>query len=175
MATARELGDEVVHLRPFTLDDVAAVAAACQDPEIPRWTTMIPTPYTEEHAREWISGHAESDDVELAIIERETERLAGAIGVALSQPGIGEIGYWAVPELRGRGYTTRALRLLARWAFHERGLARLQLMTFPGNRASERVAEKVGFQREGLLRAYSDQRGDRRDAWMWSLLPGELR
>lgn len=172
---AVELADEVVRLRPFTLDDVPAVTAACQDPEISRWTATIPTPYTEQHAHDWISGHAESNDVELAIVERETERLAGAIGLVLGPPGIGEIGYWAVPEFRGRGYTTGALRLLAGWAFDERGLARLQLMTFPGNRASERVAEKAGFQREGLLRAYADQRGERKDAWMWSLLSGELR
>ena len=57
----------------------------------------------------------------------------------------------------------------------ELGLARLQLGTLPGNTASERVAEKVGFRREGTLRSYLDQRGERRDVLMWYLLPGELR
>jgi RimJ/RimL family protein N-acetyltransferase len=54
------------------------------------------------------------------------------------------------------------------------GLARLQLMTIPGNTSSERVAEKLGFQREGLLRGYFAQRDKRVDVWMWSLLPDDL-
>jgi RimJ/RimL family protein N-acetyltransferase len=53
-------------------------------------------------------------------------------------------------------------------------IRRLQLGTIPGNKASERVAEKLGFSRDGLLRSFADQRGDARDVTMWSLLPGEL-
>src|ERR687897_987938 len=86
---------------------------------------------------------------------------------------IGELGYWAAPEFRGRGYVTRAVRLLSRWAFDDVELPRLQLGTFPGNTASERVAQKCGFTREGLLRAWLEQRGVRRDVTMWSLLPGD--
>lgn len=168
-----ELRDGELLLRPFGDGDVAAVAAACRDPEIPRWTT-VPTPYTEQHARDWITGLEESTDHHLAIVETQTGRLAGAISLWIVRPGVGEFGYWAVRELRGRGYMTRALRLLANWALEESSLARLQLGTIPGNAASERVAEKVGFRREGTLRAYVDQRGERRDVVMWSLLPGEL-
>ncbi len=82
--------------------------------------------------------------------------------------------YWAVLAARGRGHVPRALRLLCAWAFDERRFERLQLGTFPGNTSSERVAEKVGFQREGILRGWMVQRGERRDVTMWSLLPGEL-
>jgi RimJ/RimL family protein N-acetyltransferase len=49
----------------------------------------------------------------------------------------------------------------------------MQLGTFPGNVSSERVAEKCGFTREGVLRAWMEQRGERRDVTMWSLLPGD--
>ena len=76
--------------------------------------------------------------------------------------------------LIGRGYTPRALRVFSQWAFDQLKLPRLQLGTLPGNTSSERVAEKVGFSQEGVLRAYLDQRGERRDVLMWSLLPGEL-
>ena len=61
----------------------------------------------------------------------------------------GHIGYWVTPPARGRGICTRALRLLARWALDELELQRLELITDPDNLASQRVAEKVGFQREG--------------------------
>lgn len=54
-------------------------------------------------------------------------------------------------------------------------MQRLELMTDPDNRASQRVAEKAGFQREGVLRSHLLHRdGRRRDSVMFSLLPGEL-
>jgi RimJ/RimL family protein N-acetyltransferase len=77
---------------------------------------------------------------------------------------------------RGRGICTRALRVLSRFGLDELGLQRLELITDPDNVASQRVAEKVGFQREGLLRAHLRHPDGRiRDSVMYGLLPGELR
>lgn len=85
-----------------------------------------------------------------------------------------QVGYWVKREARGRGVATRALRLLSRWAFDELGARRVQLIAQPENLASQRVAEKAGFQREGLLRAYAELKGRRPDFHMYSLLPGDL-
>lgn len=169
------LRDDVVELRPWRLDDVVAVAEACQDPEIPRWT-MVPTPYSEDDAREFLEHVTKEleDQLNLAMIRVDDGSLIGSITIWIVKPGVAEFGYWAAREARGQGYTPRALRLLSRWALDELKLPRLQLGTFPGNTSSERVAEKVGFKREGILRSYLDQRGERRDVLMWSLLPGEL-
>jgi RimJ/RimL family protein N-acetyltransferase len=147
-----QLRDELIELRVWSPDDVPAVVAACRDPEVPRWTT-VPSPYTEEDARAWI---------ELAT----TGWKDGTAPFA--------IGYWAVAAFRGRGYMPRAVRLICRWGFDDVGLARIQLGTLLGNVSSERVAEKCGFQREGILRSWIEQRGERRDVAMWSLLRGEL-
>jgi len=170
------LRDELVALRPWSLDDVATVARACQDPEIARWT-MVPTPYSEADARHWletVTDPAIEDHLALAMTTSDGGHVVGSMSLFIMKPGVGEFGYWAAPEARGRGYTTRALRLLARWTLDELKLPRLQLGTLTGNTASERVAEKAGFSREGVLRSYLDQRGERRDVLMWSLLPGEL-
>jgi RimJ/RimL family protein N-acetyltransferase len=158
------------------MGDAPVVAAACQDPEIPRWT-MVPTPYSEAEARAFLAHVTQGpeDQLNLAITRVEDGSVAGSITIWLVKPQVAEFGYWAAPEARGRGYTPRALRLFAEWAFDELKVARLQLGTIPGNVASERVAEKVGFTREGILRSFLDQRGERRDVTMWSLLPGELR
>jgi RimJ/RimL family protein N-acetyltransferase len=87
----------------------------------------------------------------------------------------GHVGYWVVREARGRGVATEALRVLSRWALEELGLVRLELTTDPDNVASQRVAEKVGFRHEGILRAHLRHRDGRlRDSVMYSLLPGEL-
>jgi RimJ/RimL family protein N-acetyltransferase len=68
---------------------------------------------------------------------------------------------------RGRGFATRALGLVVDWG-HSLGFVRLQLMMFPGNDASARVAAKSGFLEEGLLRAYAKQRGATKDVSIWS-------
>jgi RimJ/RimL family protein N-acetyltransferase len=171
------LRDDAVVLRPWAFDDVAAVTHACQDPEISRWTT-VPTPYSEDNAQAFLASVTDpalEDHISLAVTRADDDAVVGAMSLWVVKQHVAEFGYWAVAEARGRGYTPRALRLLAGWAFDELHLARLQLGTFPGNRASERVAEKVGFQAEGVLRSYMEQRGERRDVRMWSLLPGELR
>ena len=69
-------------------------------------------------------------------------------------PGRGEIGYELVAEARGRGAATRAVGLLVGWAFRELGMRRVQALVHPDNAASAAVLERLGFEREGLLRSY---------------------
>ncbi len=64
-----------------------------------------------------------------------------------------ELGYWLAPGARGNGYATRALRLISDWSLGG-GYIRLELYTHPDNRASARVAERAGFIREGVRRAW---------------------
>lgn len=167
-----ELRDADLVLRPFTLEDVPAITRACQDPEIQHWIPVIPRPYSDEDARTFVTavdlGH------QFAITERG--ELIGSIGLRVNQFATGHIGYWCAKEARGRGLTTRALRLVSGFGLEELGLGRLELITDPDNHASQRVAEKVGFRREAVLRSHLlHPDGRRRDSVMFSLLPGELR
>ena len=169
-----QLEDELVLLRPWRDKDIPAIVAACNDPEIVRWTT-VPTPYSAEDARAWLERckTAWSEGAApLAVVEQASGELAAAITLWLHGK-VGELGYWAAPAFRGRGYVPRAVQLLCAWGFDELQLSRMQLGTFLGNAASERVAEKSGFTREGILRAWLEQRGERRDVTMWSRLPGD--
>jgi RimJ/RimL family protein N-acetyltransferase len=84
------------------------------------------------------------------------------------------VGYWVAAHARRRGVATHAVLLLARWAFDELGVERLQLTCGPDNRASQRVAERAGFTREALLRSHLPFKGGRRDTVVFSLLPHEL-
>ena len=54
------------------------------------------------------------------------------------------------------------------------GLGRVEILAATGNRASQRVAERAGFTREGVLRSYTDNKGERLDMIAYSLLPGDL-
>ncbi|HEY2602848.1 MAG TPA: GNAT family protein [Thermoleophilaceae bacterium] len=162
-------------LRPWTLDDVPAMTAAVQDPEIPRWTE-VPSPYGEDDAREFI-GKLQSGEIAelaLAIVDAADGALLGSVGLRLPQSSVGEIGYWVAASARGRGVAPRAVRLLSAWAFDEYGYARIQIHTDPANAASQRVAESAGFTREGVLRSYGVVKGERIDIVMFSLLPGVL-
>ncbi len=109
----------------------------------------------------------------LAIVDSGTGEFLGTVGWRWLDRNV-QVGYWVKREARGRGVATRALRLLAGWAFAELGADRVQLITEPQNVASQRVAEKAGFTRDATLRSYFELKGVRRDAVMFSLLPGDL-
>jgi RimJ/RimL family protein N-acetyltransferase len=169
-----QLEDELVLLRPWRQEDIPAIVSACNDPETIRWTT-IPTPYSDEDARGWLERceTAWSEGAApLGVVDKASGEVAAAITLWLHGT-IGELGYWAAPAFRGRGYVPRAVALLCAWGFGELGIPRMQLGTFPGNTSSERVAEKAGFTREGVLRSWLEQRGERRDVTMWSRLPSD--
>jgi RimJ/RimL family protein N-acetyltransferase len=172
------LADAELRLRPWTLGDVPAVTAACQDPEISRWT-VVPQEYTDQDATEFIAtreaDRAAGRELSLAIVSHR-DALLGSIAVSnVDWPDHrAEIGYWMAREVRGRGLGTRAVRLLSRWAIAELRLERLELLANPANEASQRLAERAGFTREGLLRRYRTRHGVREDLIMFSLLPEDL-
>ena len=172
------LRDGEIVLRAWRLSDVAALTAACQDPEIPRWT-VVPSPYTEQHARDFIAGCAEDRaagrELALAVVD-SNDKLLGAIGLGRFdwEDGKAEIGYWIAREARRRAVGARATRLLAGWALTELGMERVELLANPENEGSQRLAERAGFTREGLLRRYRRRRDQREDLVMFSLLGEDL-
>lgn len=171
------LADGTILLRPPVETDVPAIAAACQDPEISRWT-RVPDDYSEEDAREFVSladrTWREGTDAPFAITDARTGDLLGAIGLHDIEWPIARVGYWVKRDARGRGVASRALALVARWSLDDLGAARLELLADPLNGASQRVAEKAGFVREGVLRAYLEIKGRRRDSVMFSLLASDF-
>ncbi len=173
-----ELHDSEIVLREWRLEDVDAVAAACSDPEIPRWIPWVPVPYTREHAEVYVRQCLEAGDgrYPFAIADAASDGAVGSIDLGLNTHGYrGHVGYWVAEPARGRGVCTRALRVLSRWALEELELQRVELITDPANIASQRVAEKVGYRREGVMRAHLRHLDGRiRDSVMFSLLPGEL-
>ena len=113
------------------------------------------------------------------ILDASSEALLGACDVRLvdrEDPRVGELGYLLSPLARGRGVMAAALTLLITWAFGDPfRLERVQAMTHPENEASQRVLERLGFTREGLLRSYRGSLArpgaPREDRVIWSLLP----
>jgi RimJ/RimL family protein N-acetyltransferase len=174
------LSDGSVLLRPWREGDVPQLVEAANDPEVPKWTAA-PDPYTEADARAWVRGEPVAveppgDRVSFAVAsaEDDSQLLASMSIMRIFRGGTGEIGYWVAPWARAKGVATRAVRLLARWSFGEFELRRIELVIAVENTGSNRVAEKAGFTREGVLRQYRENKGVWRDHYMWSLLREEL-
>jgi RimJ/RimL family protein N-acetyltransferase len=173
------IDDGVIRLRLRTDADVPALVAACQDPEIPRWT-RVPYDYGEERAREWaelaVADQREGRGLHLLVVDADDDHLLGSCGIVAIdwEEGTCDIGYWAVAEARGRGVIPGAVRLLCGWIFDELPIDRITISAEPENASSRRVAEKAGFTFEGVLRSYFVNKGTRRDAALYSLLRSEL-
>jgi RimJ/RimL family protein N-acetyltransferase len=166
-----------ITLRPWSMDDVPDLVRCCNDPDVRRWLPPIAIPYTHDDGVAFVESVPEfltNDALRLAIADRDTGALRGSIGLRLLSAGVAQTGYWVDPEARGRGIAPTAVTVLSRWALRTLGLIRVQLFTDVDNPASQRVAERAGFAREGILRNWYDLRGERRDAVMFSLLPTDL-
>ena len=158
------LTDGVVTLRVWRPDDAPAVLAACQDPLIARFVP-IPQPYGPKEAqgfidmvqRDWASG----DEQAFAIVDAGTDLVLGAISRHGPMGHRATFGYWLAPEARGRGVATRALRLIVEWTMATTDVIRFDLYTDVENDASGRVAQRAGFQREGIRRAWDLDRDGR--------------
>ena len=79
---------------------------------------------------------------------------------------------WLLSSARGKGVGATALAALSRFGLGQ--FARLELYIEPWNEASWRTAERVGFRREGLMRKFQNVDGERKDMYLYALLPGDL-
>jgi RimJ/RimL family protein N-acetyltransferase len=167
------LTDGTVVLRPIDERDLETIERASHEPDIAnrfRLSGRAAGDYVAAYRRGWSEGSSAA----FAVSEAANQPL-GQVVIEMRDAGRADIGYWLLPEARGRGLATRALLLASRWALTQPGIARLQLWTSPDNLASLAVAERSGFQHEDVLRSYGDREdGSRIDAVFYSLLPSDL-
>lgn len=155
------LTDGALTLRRWRRDDLDALVAACQDPEIARWTS-VPSPYTSETGT-WFLDRCEEwwdagTDLPVAIVDAGRGDLLGAtgihrIGADVDAPGLDgladEVGYWLAAGARGRGVITRAVLLMAGWCFATLERPTLWLRVEPDNVRSIAAARRCGFRDTG--------------------------
>lgn len=167
-------GDVV--LRFPTADDVDGLLPAFADPES-RDAGNLPAFDREALAASLgqMPALAESGRLlALAAVDASSGEVVGAgmLHHLDAERGIVEIGYWVLSEARGRGIATTIARALAEHAF-TLGVERVAAYVNLGNTASERVLERAGFTREGIVRSMPKPDGQRVDKTLFSLLPGE--
>ncbi len=179
-----DLVDDDLRLRPPRESDVPAIFRLCSDPDVQRFT-RVPSPYTEDDARSFLSLHAarieDGTGVHLLAADTATDEVLGAIGGDIDHRDYSaEVGYWVGAEARGRGIATRGTRLLVRFFLEELDVRYVMLHAAVANPASNAVARRLRFTHEGtsrdamLLGPTGDVSGPRGDANLWGLRPGEL-
>lgn len=169
--------DGTISLRQWEVEDAPAMRDVFLDDEMYRWTDAEPgetLPEFEQAIRRGWKRREVGERITLAIVGPDGA-VAGAIDLMMGEFERGEIGYALGSWARGFGYATRAVRLLSDWAFETCGLERLELPVPVGNTRSRAVAERAGYQYEGLLRSYLWLRegGARHDVTMFSLVKGD--
>ncbi|MFC0553036.1 GNAT family N-acetyltransferase [Planotetraspora thailandica] len=157
--------------------DLDPLIRAYADPAVTRFIPFVPEEYGKDDALAWFAKAQdawEGGGAQFVIADAGTGEFLGA---SLLKPpdrfGNSEIGYMLARWARGRGVATAAVRSLTDWGFSH-GMPRIELLTGVENIASQRVAYRSGYTREGVLREeYATLDGVRHDSIAFSRLAGD--
>ena len=174
------LSTQRIVLRPLAGGDIPDVQLSCADELTQRWLPLL-NPYTLQAAADYCTVIAprfreSGGGIHLAMADAGSNQLLGSISLKKTdwQALTSEVGYWVSPWARGRGFAVEATRALAEWLLGRQGFERLELRAATGNTASQRVAEKAGFTREGILRNAGFIHGGRVDLAVYSMISNDL-
>lgn len=173
------LESDRIRLRPLRMDDAPDVFGMYSDPEVTRYWSF--SAWTQPaQAQAWLAeriGWGPPSVYGWAMANRADDRFIGTTALfALSGPTHrAELGYSLLPSLQGQGLATEAVRRALDFGFDTLGLERVEADVDPRNLASCRLAERLGFQREGLLRNRWRVGGEFADSILYGLLRGEYR
>jgi RimJ/RimL family protein N-acetyltransferase len=180
-ALTAPLGDGHVELRLAAERDIPEVLIAFQDdPEMHLRLGLDRPPSGPQLGSQSEEAQARREGgrgVELTVLEPGSDVCRGRVNVHRIDwiHRRAEIGMWLAPQVRGRGWAPRALRLAARWLLSDCGIDRVEVQTDPTNEPMVRAAAEAGFVREGVLRSYLLERGARLDVVMFSLLGSDVQ
>lgn len=162
--TDASVSDGRVVLRKWRLTDadIAAVVQAACDPDIARFSS-VGSATSNESATAWIRSRDEPDRLDWAITTPTA--IMGRVSLAHIDhvDGVGEVGYWLLPDYRGQGVAAAAVGMVERHAFDTIGLERLIIRHELDNERSCLLAQRRGYLEEGTQRGAFARRGRRQD------------
>jgi ribosomal-protein-serine acetyltransferase len=172
-----------IELLPVLPICIAELYAAVEESrcEISPWMRWCHPDYSIEDTRQWVSTRSSDWEQGVAysflIVDSLTKQVLGTCGIDYIHPvhRFANLGYWIRTSRTREGAATEATRLLAEFGFVALNLMRVEIVIDATNAASQKVAEKVGALREGLLRNRLNCGDEFRDAYMYSLVPPSRR
>lgn len=162
-------------LRNFTIGDANDVQRLAGEKEIADTTLLIPHPYPDGAAEEWIATHAykflNKEEVIFAITLKENKQLIGAIGLVINKMfNHAEAGYWIGVPFWGNGYCTEALGAVLNFGFTTLGLNKIHAHHMTKNPASGKVMLKCGMKLEGSFKKHILKNGVYEDIDLYGIL-----
>jgi [ribosomal protein S5]-alanine N-acetyltransferase len=163
-------------IRHIVLGDLPALLPLLNDPDIrgEYLPSAIHSPVElERKIRD--DGMANDGLTRMVIVEQPGNTIIGTIWHSKAVPYFNarEIGYTLLSECRGKGIVTEAVNLLVRYLFNSTLVNRLEIRMDTRNLASEKVAIKCGFKKEGVSRGANFVRGKHVNMSLYALLRDE--
>jgi ribosomal-protein-serine acetyltransferase len=173
------LTDGKIILRPFEKHDTELLYKAIIESkeELIPWLQFCHSAYSIKETRLWMRGRDKEwktgKSYDFVIIDADSGTLLGSCGFnhLIDEYKMANLGYWVRTSWAGRGIATAVVLLLAKFGFEELMLNRIEIMADAKNKRSQRVAEKSGAKREGILRNRLIIHGQVRDVVLFSLIP----
>ena len=173
-----ELTDGDIIIRPCQPEDAAVICEGVRESmeEMLKWAPWCHPDYSMSDCTSWLSSRPQmwSEGIEYDFVIFDTKDNAFLGGCTLDQinrkHNFANLGYWVRSSRSGQGIATAAVRLISRFGLETLGFTRLEIVTAVPNKASQRVAEKVGAVREGVHRNRHVVRDKMYDAVMFSLI-----
>jgi ribosomal-protein-serine acetyltransferase len=171
-----------IYIRPFLPADSPLLFSAARESidQLCAWMTWCSPAYSPEDSNafvaraqaEWENGASHY----FAILDSRDDSLLGSVGLSgiNRTHKLANLGIWVRSTRTRQGVAAAATRLIAAFAFQELLLSRLEILVAAENKASLRVAEKVGAKTEGVLRSRLTLMGKLHDAILCSLIPADL-
>ncbi len=143
-----------VSLRPLTEADTDKLISLADNPSIAKDMCTLPSPFAKEDASKLIERSKGDQEVVLGVVENETGQLTGVIMLRDFEPchEQAELSIWIGQDYWGKSYGSSAIIEMTRFGFDQKNLNRIYAYCMVRNVASQRILEKSGYSREGLLR-----------------------
>jgi len=165
------LEGRTVNLRVAEKEDLLFIGEWRTNQEFQGEYNLLIQESKDELAKRYDSFHPEEG---WFLIERKDGIKIGLMVLEL-EGGVQEIGYGIIPNERRKGYCTEAVKIAVDYLFLSKPLVRIQAHTNVKNTASQRVLEKAGFRKEGIVRKRIFVRGNWRDEFLYSILREEWK
>lgn len=168
------LDGETIELRTIEEEDIDFLQRTINDPRVR--TTLAPVrPKNRTEQRDWIESLGESDSINLLVCVDGTPVGSVDLKPPNQDWGVAEVGVMVDPDYWNEGYATAAIDRLCAYAFKERRLNKVYAAVYSTNPAGNRVFEKLGFEKEGVLRKEGFVDGQHVDVHRYGLLANEWR
>jgi UDP-4-amino-4,6-dideoxy-N-acetyl-beta-L-altrosamine N-acetyltransferase len=170
----------VIYLREITRQDMTTINAWRNDPKV---TDCLGSPFRYinlETDEAWFDSYMRNRNTQVrcAICLAGTKEMIGTVYL-LNMDSVSRSAELGIiigeKEEQNQGLGTAAIKLILNHAFLNLNVHRVYLSVLEDNKRAIRVYEKIGFQKEGILRQAIFKKGNYSDLWIMSILENEYR